>query len=280
MPVMPEQSKSHENGIMKQIFIWFLLFQIILTSLCPTKHEKSWPSSPGYLTNNKHPISGHNKSQILFGMNPSAGKYFQKGHLDLLQYWIDSDRRHKSSGCLQISMWMWVFKEVRRHSAHVYCRLIIRDKPAAFLSSSNQVSLQINSFKSNVTCRWILFNPLPTTQMFSLIVPDRTSSQDFVGVYRSRLVDISLILLLICFTCQLWTTSFVIVISPWQKTPVRVSRDFNMIKISVFETQYWLDSNTSSNKIKNITLLLLQTWGQSLLMYRQQNTLICLIFLS
>lgn len=107
--------------------------------------------------------------------------------------------------------------------AHVYCRLIMRDKPAAFLN--NQVSLQINSFKSNGTWRWIIFNPLSTTQVFLLIVPDWISSQDFVGGYRTWLIHISLIcctcvmcfgqLLILCYQCMTENSCKGFTISIW-----------------------------------------------------------------
>lgn len=38
--------------------------------------------------------------RFCFGTNPSAGKCFQRAYLDLLQRWMESDRRSKSSGCV------------------------------------------------------------------------------------------------------------------------------------------------------------------------------------
>lgn len=48
---------------------------------------------------------------------------------------------------------------LRGGSAHVYCSLIMRDKPAAFLSK--QVSMQINSAESNMTRGWIVLTHFP-----------------------------------------------------------------------------------------------------------------------
>lgn len=59
----------------------------------------------------------------------------------------------------------------------MYCSLIMRDKPAAFLSK--QVSMQINSAESNMTRGWIVLTHFPPHCTYCVGL-----EEDFVDMYR------------------------------------------------------------------------------------------------
>lgn len=139
--------------------------------LCPNPASGKFSLLPKQSTHRSIPASKQQESDCVWHDAISWKTFPERGYLHLLHYWIEPDRKHKSSGRVQISMWMCTHKEGDR--AHVYCRLIMRDKLAAFLGFSNQVSPQINTFKSNEAWGKISFlTPSPTTQVFSLIAPD------------------------------------------------------------------------------------------------------------
>ena len=75
--------QSYNNGYHVQICAKLALICII--SCCQQGRlyritMQQLEISPCYLTNSQHTISGNNKSQFLFGVNPPAGKYFQTGY--------------------------------------------------------------------------------------------------------------------------------------------------------------------------------------------------------
>lgn len=64
-------------------------------------------------------------------------------------------------------------EHVRRDGAHVHYRLIMQDKPAAFLCFCNKLSPQENSSQSHLTWGWIILSPSSSPLVCSLI-PDWT----------------------------------------------------------------------------------------------------------
>lgn len=191
MPVVSKTVGFHTNThVMKQTCILASQTKIILTSLFPAQQEKSCFGRFTLLP--KQSTHTHIRIRLCLAQNASDVKCFQRRRLDLLQCWMDSDR--KSSGCAHISVRTWAFQAVRRDWAHVYCRLIMQDKPAAFLCFSNQVSLQTNPFKSNVTWRRIILNPSSSTTHAGVFTDPWW---DFVGVCRPWLIEISLTSLLV-----------------------------------------------------------------------------------
>lgn len=119
--------------------------ELILTSSCHAQHDKNhhhcFERLPCYLTNHQSDSAWHRST---------SWKIFPETLLRLISVW---KKVHDLRLCADFHVNVSILGEIQ----HMYCRLIMRDKPAAFLSSSNQSSLQINSFKSSTTWRWIVF---------------------------------------------------------------------------------------------------------------------------